>query len=66
MGVKSWSGRVRAVRERYGISQRSLGILLGISEPSIVRYEGGKEPSPSNARLLELAESPAYMRRCFE
>lgn len=66
MGTKTWVERIHAVRERYGVSQRSLGILLGISEPSIVRYEKGSTPSASNARLLELAESPSFMRRCFD
>lgn len=61
-----YSARIRHIRDCYGISRKSLALLLGISEPSIVRYEQGQSPSKSNRRLLELAEEPAFMRTCFE
>lgn len=57
---------LKAIRQQYGISQKSLGILLGISEPSMVRYEGGSYPSKSNEMLIRLAGDPAFMRNCFE
>lgn len=57
---------IRELREHYGISRKSLALLLGISEPSIVRYEQGQKPSKSNLRLLELAQNPVFMRTCFE
>jgi putative zinc finger/helix-turn-helix YgiT family protein len=45
-------GQIKALRSRLGISQKSLALLLGIGEASIVRYEDGSLPSTSNNRLL--------------
>lgn len=60
------AGSLKFIRQTYGISQKSLGILLGISEPSIVRYEAGSQPSKSNAMLIKLAANPVFMKSCFD
>jgi len=56
---------IRDLREKYGISQKSLGLLLGIGEASIVRYESGCLPSPSNNEILKNACNDKYFRNAF-
>ena len=58
--------RIKSIRARYGLSQRSFAKLLGIGEASMVRYENGVEPSKANANLLRAAEDPKFMQGCIE
>jgi putative zinc finger/helix-turn-helix YgiT family protein len=56
---------IKKLRSKYGISQRSLALLLGIGEASIVRYEEGSLPSKSNNTLLRSAQDDSFMRHAF-
>ena len=58
--------QIKGLREKYGISQKSLGLLLGIGVASIVRYEDGSLPSASNNELLMNALNTSYFRDAFE
>ena len=57
---------IKQIRESYGLSQRSFAAVLGISEASIVRYEGGARPTRANANLIRAARNPQFMRECLE
>ena len=57
---------IKELRAKYGISQKSLGVLLGIGEASIVRYEDGSLPSNSNNLLLRSAMNESFMRGVYE
>ncbi len=57
---------VKAVRAKYGLSQRSFATLLGIGEATMVRYEQGAVPSRANANLILAAEDPHFMKGCIE
>lgn len=54
---------ISALREKYGLSQKNLALLLGLGEVTVHRYEGGAlaEAAPSN--LLRLMNDPANMQR---
>jgi len=56
---------IRELRAKYGISQKSLGILLGIGEASIVRYESGSLPTNSNNMLLQNSLNESFMRDAY-
>jgi len=57
---------VKAIRAKYGLSQRSFATLLGIGEATMVRYEQGAVPSRANANLILAAEDPHFMKGCIE
>jgi len=57
---------IRELRAKYGISQKSLGILLGIGEASIVRYEGGSLPTNSNNMLLQNAMNESFIKEAYK
>lgn len=54
------------LRERYGLSQRSLGKILGFGEVTIHRYETGAIPSPSNNKMLKLLRNPSVVKTLLE
>jgi|GEM_PF-622441 len=56
---------IREMRNGYGLSRKSLSMLLGIGEASIARYEHGVAPSKANANLLCAAKSSRFMRQCL-
>jgi putative zinc finger/helix-turn-helix YgiT family protein len=53
---------LRAMRERYGLSQRSLGALLGWGEVTIHRYEQGSLPDDAHNQVLQFIEDPFNMQ----
>ncbi|MDQ7797799.1 MAG: DUF4065 domain-containing protein [Candidatus Edwardsbacteria bacterium] len=55
-----------ALREKYGLSQRSLGALLGWGEITIHRYETGMLPDEAHNGLLALLDRPANVMELFE
>ena len=57
--------QIKELRVKYGISQKSLGVLLGIGEASIVRYEDGSLPSNSNNMLLRSALNDSFIAEAF-
>jgi putative zinc finger/helix-turn-helix YgiT family protein len=54
--------KIRAMRERYGLSQRSLGALLGWGEVTIHRYEHGSLPDDAHNQVLQFIEDPFNMQ----
>ncbi|MFH1368612.1 MAG: type II TA system antitoxin MqsA family protein [Elusimicrobiota bacterium] len=59
------SDQVKALREKYGLSQRSLGTLLGWGEVTIHRYENGAIQDESHNEVLMLIEKPEIMIEIF-
>ncbi len=57
---------IKEIRGRYGLSQKSFALLLGIGPASIVRYEQGATPSKANANLIRAARNPDFMAECLE
>ena len=57
---------IKEIRSRYGLSQKSFALLLGIGPSTIVRYEQGDTPTKANANLIRAARNPDFMRECLE
>ena len=57
---------IKEIRTRYGLSQKSFALLLGIGPASIVRYEQGAKPTKANANLIRAARNPRFMQECLE
>jgi transcriptional regulator with XRE-family HTH domain len=51
-----YSEELRAIREYLGLTQARLGLLLGIAQNSIMRYERGfrKVPEPTIRLAMQL------------
>ncbi len=58
--------KIRAIREKYGLSQRALSRLLGLGEITIHRYENGAIQDNAHNNLLSLIEEPQNMKIFFE
>jgi len=54
--------QIRAIRDKYGLSQRSLGRLLRLGEVTIHRYENGSLPSDAHNELLVLIDNPSNVK----
>ena len=54
---------IRAIREKYGLSQRALSRLLGLGEITIHRYENGAIQDNAHDKLLRLVEDPQNMQK---
>lgn len=54
---------IKAIRNKYGLSQRSLGKILGWGEITIHRYESGALPNTSHERVLKLLDDPFVMKK---
>ena len=57
---------IKEIRGKYGLSQKSFALLLGIGPASMVRYEQGVQPSKANANLIRAARYPEFMKECLE
>jgi putative zinc finger/helix-turn-helix YgiT family protein len=53
--------QIRKIREGYGLSQKSFATLLGMSEATINRYEGGSLQEATHDNLLRWCEFPEVM-----
>jgi len=54
---------IREIRERYALSQRTLGKILGWGEVTIHRYETGAVPDASHNKMLLLLKDPSVMKQ---
>ncbi len=54
--------QVKALREYYGVSQRSMSALMGFGVNQYRSYEDGEIPSLSNAKLIGLARDARNFR----
>ena len=56
------TGRVKAIRERLGLTQERLAALLGVSFMSVSRWENGHaKPLPAFMKALDDLEKQAAM-----
>ena len=63
-GITSFSpAEIVALREKYGLSQKNLALLLGLGEITVHRYEGGALAEVAPSKLLRLMNNPANMRQ---
>ncbi len=53
---------IRAIRERYRLSQKSFAALLGMSEATINRYEGGGLQDAAHDQAIRACENPEVVR----
>jgi putative zinc finger/helix-turn-helix YgiT family protein len=56
---------IAGLRQRYGLSQRGLGALLGWGEITVHRYENGSLPDKAHNDMLRLLSDPKNMARIF-
>ena len=54
---------IRALREMYGLSSAKMAEVLGFGANTYRNYEQGEVPSESNARLIQLAQSPEEFKQ---
>lgn len=58
---------LRALREKYGASQKAFGLLMGFGEATMNNYEkGDRTPEPANRLLLNLASDPWIFKRVYD
>ncbi len=53
--------RIRAIREKYALSQDAFATLLGASPATLARYEGGSIQDKAYDQLLRACEFPLVM-----
>jgi putative zinc finger/helix-turn-helix YgiT family protein len=54
--------QIKALRERYGVSQRTMSTLMGFGINQYRSYEEGEIPSLSNAKLISLVRDARNFR----
>jgi putative zinc finger/helix-turn-helix YgiT family protein len=52
---------IKGIRKRYGLSQKSFATLLGMSEATINRYEGGSIQEATHDNAIRACEDSQYM-----
>ena len=57
---------IRALRQRYGLTQKELAKLLGFGEITISRYENGALQDNSHNELLRMIENPSNLLAIIE
>lgn len=57
---------IRKMRERFRLSQRSLAALLGMSEATVNRYEGGGLQDEAHDQAIRAFQNPAVVRDVLE
>lgn len=57
---------IRAIREKYGLSQRALSRLLGWGEITIHRYENGAIQDNVHNSTLRLIQDPQNVQKLFQ
>lgn len=55
--------RIKAIRERYQLSQTAFAKVLGLGEKTIARYETGSLPDEAQSNLILLMEDAACFRK---
>ncbi|OHE63637.1 MAG: hypothetical protein A2Z99_03180 [Treponema sp. GWB1_62_6] len=56
---------IRAIRARYGVSQKAFGLILGFGELTINSYESGSLPTEANNNLIKLVRHPETFKELF-
>lgn len=50
--------QIKAIRDKYNLSQNDFGLLLGLEAKTIARYEEGSLQEVSHNNLIALADNP--------
>ena len=58
--------KIKGIRRRYRLSQKSLALLLGMSEATMNRYERGGLQDQVHDNAIRACEAPAYVRDLLE
>jgi putative zinc finger/helix-turn-helix YgiT family protein len=58
--------RIKELRQRYRLSQKSFAALLGMSEATINRYEQGGLQDTTHDTAIRACEKPEFMRDLLE
>ena len=58
--------RVKEIRKRYRLSQKSFAVLLGMSEATINRYEGGGLQAQTHDTAIRACEKSDVVREMLE
>jgi putative zinc finger/helix-turn-helix YgiT family protein len=58
--------QIREIRDRYRLSQKSFAALLGMSEATINRYEGGGIQDEAYDAALRACKSPEFVRTLLQ
>ncbi len=58
--------QIKAIREKYSLTQQNLARLLGWGEVTLSRYENGSLPEESHNNLLKLIQDPFNMQKLFD
>lgn len=57
---------IRAIRERYGLSQVAFARVLGLGDKTIARYENGSIADAAQNNLIELVRQPSNFKALLE
>jgi len=57
---------IRAIRQRYGVSQTTFAKVLGLGEKTIARYENGSLQDEAQNNLILLASDPVNYHKLRE
>lgn len=57
---------IRNLLEKYNLSKRALGLLLGWGQPTVHLYETGRIPDEVHNQVLLLLQDPVNMLRMFK
>lgn len=60
------SSEIKAIRDKYGLSQSSFATLLGFGEKTITRYETGSIQDQSHDLLMSMVSNQAFFRLVWE
>lgn len=58
--------KIKAIREKYDLTQTSFAKILGLGDKTITRYEGGNIPDAALNNLILLAEDSGNFDRLLE
>lgn len=58
--------RIREIRSKYNLSQKSFALLLGMSEATINRYENGALQDQSHDTTIRACEEPRFVSELLE
>jgi putative zinc finger/helix-turn-helix YgiT family protein len=58
--------KIKEIRKRYSLSQKSFAALLGMSEATVNRYEQGGLQDPAHDTAIRACENPQMLRGLLE
>lgn len=57
---------IKAIRERYGLTQKSFSRLLGFGEVTIHRYESGSIQDKAHDTVIRNAQNPRFIQELYQ